>query len=33
MSAVSQKYDALIRNDQSRIDLLRADAERLRQPP
>ena len=33
MSAVSQKYDALIRNDQSQIDLLRADAERLRQPP
>ncbi len=33
MSAVSQKYDALIRNDQSRIDVLRADAERLRQPP
>ena len=33
MSAVSQRYDALIRNDQSRIDLLRADAERLRQSP
>jgi predicted RNase H-like nuclease (RuvC/YqgF family) len=33
MSAVSQKYDALIRNDQSRIDVLRADAERLRQTP
>ena len=33
MTAVSQKYDALIRNDQSRIDLLRTDAERLRQSP
>ncbi|MCC8991749.1 MAG: DUF4124 domain-containing protein [Streptococcus sp.] len=33
MSAVSQKYDALIRNDQSQINLLRADADRLRQTP
>ena len=33
MSAVSQKYDALIRNDQSQIAVLRADADRLRQTP
>ena len=33
MSAVSQRYDALIRNDQSQIAVLRADAERLRQTP
>ncbi|MBK8754760.1 MAG: hypothetical protein IPL99_25360 [Candidatus Competibacteraceae bacterium] len=30
MSAVSQKYDALIRTEQTRIERLRADADRLR---
>ncbi|MDV7391114.1 hypothetical protein RZS08_07170, partial [Arthrospira platensis SPKY1] len=30
MNAVAQKYDALIRNDQSRIEQLRAAADRLK---
>lgn len=33
MSAVSQKYDALIRTEQTRIERLRADADQLRKTP
>ena len=33
MSAVSQKYDALIRNEQTQIERLRTDADQLRKTP
>jgi len=33
MSAVSQKYDALIRTEQTRIERLRTDTEQLRKAP